>query len=163
MIEFRELFRKYPLGKMQAVVYSFRTDANDWYKGEKFATDAGEIKLGWSLVKKDVLDGSTNMNWNAQKQLLRQYEAGLKRKGAKNASVKRRTAAEVVYDELLYYVNTGERLLRDKYDWTRTSNSSLMGYVSVGRFVSSFDSSGLGVYNNLPGDSDSGLGVCPSR
>ncbi|MBI2314690.1 hypothetical protein HYU93_01355 [Candidatus Daviesbacteria bacterium] len=52
MIEFRELFRKDPLGKMQAVVHSFRTDANDWYKGEKFATGAGEIKLGWSLVKK---------------------------------------------------------------------------------------------------------------
>ena len=158
MIEFRELFRKDPLGKMQTVVYSFRTDTNDWYKGEKFATSAGEIKLGWSLVKKDVLDGSTNTNWNDQEQLLRQYEAGLKRKGARNASVKRRTGTEAVYDELLYYVNTGERLLPDKYDWTqtRTSDGSL---VCVGRF----GSSGLDVSSRSPVYSYSRIGVCPSR
>jgi len=158
MIEFRELFRKDPLGKMQTVVYSFRTDANDWYKGEKFATGAGEIKLGWSLVKKDVLDGSTNTNWNDQEQLLRQYEAGLKRKGARNASVKRRTGTEAVYDELLYYVNTGERLLPDKYDWTQT-RSSHGRLVCVGHF----DSTGLRVNVGGSGDSGSGVGVCPSR
>lgn len=158
MIEFRELFRKDPLGKLQTVVYSFRTDANDWYKGEKFATGAGEIKLGWSLVKKDVLDGSTNTNWNDQEQLLRQYEAGLKRKGAKNASVKRRTGTEAVYDELLYYVNTGERLLPDKYDWTQTraSGGNLV-------YVGLFDSRGLVVNGSRPGHSGSDLGVCPSR
>ena len=158
MIEFRELFRKDPLGKMQTVVYSFRTDTNDWYKGEKFATGAGEIKLGWSLVKKDVLDGSTNTNWNDQEQLLRQYEAGLKRKGAKNASVKRRTGTEAVYDELIYYVNTGERLLPYKYDWTQTRTSG-------GRlvFVGCFDSHGLSVYNCSPEPSNSNIGVCPSR
>ena len=158
MIEFRELFRKDPLGKMQTVMYSFRTDVNDWYKREKFATGAGEIKLGWSLVKKDVLDGSTSTTWNDQEQLLKQYEAGLKRNGAKNVSTRRRTGAEAVYDELLYYVNTGERLLPDKYDWTQTRASG--GYlVCVGRF----DSNGLHVRNNRPEDSYSSIGVCPSR
>lgn len=158
LIEFRELFRKDPLGKMQTVVYSFRTDANDWYKGEKFATQAGEIKLGWSLVKKDVLDGSTNTTWNDQEQLLKQYEAGLRRKGAKNVSIRRRTGAEAVYDELLYYVNTGERLLPDKYDWTQTRTSD--GFlVYVGRF----DSDGLNVSRYWPRNSDSSIGVCPSR
>jgi hypothetical protein len=158
MIEFGELFRKDQLGKMQAVVNFFRTDANDWYKGEKFATGAGEIKLGWSLVKKDVLDGSTNTNWNDQEQLLRQYEADLKRNGARNVAVKRRTGTEAVYDELLYYVNTGERLLPDKYDWTltRASDGKL---VCVGDFVSS----GPNVSNYSPERSNSYIGVCPSR
>lgn len=158
LIEFREFFRKDPLGKMQTVVYSFRTDANDWYKGEKFATQAGEIKLGWSLVKKDVLDGSTNTTWNDQEQLLKQYEAGLRRKGAKNASIRRRTGAEAVYDELLYYVNTGERLLPDKYDWTQTRTSD-------GRLVcvGYFGSGGLFVHRDSPERSSSGIGVCPSR
>ncbi len=158
MIEFRELFRKDPLGKMQTVVYSFRTEANDWYKREKFATQAGEIKLGWSLVKKDVLDGSTNTGWNDQEQLLRQYEADLKRKGAKNVSVRRRTGTEAFYDALLYYVNIGERFLPDEYDWTqtRTSDGRLV-------FVGNFDSYGLDVRHNWPEYSVSFIGVCPSR
>jgi len=159
LIEFRELFRKDPLGKMQTVVYSFRADARDWYKGEKFATSTGEIKLGWSLVKKDVLDGSTNTNWNDQEQLLRQYEAGLKRKGAKNTSVKRRTATEAFYDELLYYVNTGERLLPNKCDWTQTRTSAGT-LVHVGYF----GSYGLHVRSNYTSDYlIYHLGVCPSR
>ena len=158
MIEFRELFRKDPLGKMETVVYSLKTGANDWYKEERFATSAGEIKLGWSLVKKDVLDGSTNTNWNDQEQLLRQYEAGLKRKNARNTAVKRRTGTEAVYDELLYYVNTGERLLPEKYDWTqtRTSGGSLV-------YVGDFGSGGLYVSGSSPTRSGSYVGVCPSR
>ncbi len=161
MVEFREFFRKdrAHLGKMQKEGFSFTlSDDYNLSRIEIFATSVGEIKLGWSLVKKDVLYGSTDTNWNDQDQLLRQYEAGLRRKGIKNVFVKRRTATEAVYDELLYYLNTGVWLLPNKYDWTRT----LMpdgSRVCVG----DFDAGGLSVNGRLPGGSLSIVGVCPSR
>lgn len=158
MIDFRELFKNDPMNKLSSVFYSFRSGADDWYKSEKFATKPGEIKLGWALVKKDVLTGTTSKTWNDQEQILKQYEAGLKKKGAKNASVRRRTASEAVWDTMLYYSQGGEQLLERVYDWTQTRAS--VGYLVV---VGFFDSGGLYVIGRFPEFSDGRLGVCPSR
>jgi len=158
LIEFRELFKLDPLGKMQTLFYSLRPGACDWYKKELFATQPGEINLGWSLVKKDVLDGSTGINWYDQEELLRLYGIGLKRKGAKNTSIRRRIPIEAVYDELLYYVNTGKRLLQYKLDWGQSRTST-------GRFicVGYFDSGGINVSAFLPKESNPTTGACPCR
>jgi hypothetical protein len=158
LIEFRELFKRDPLGKMQTLFYSFRSDAYDWYKKELPATQPGEINLGWSLVKKNVLDGSTDTNWDDQEKLLRQYGRGLKRKGAKNISIRRRTAVEAVYDELLYYINTGKRLLPYKLDWGQ-SRTSTGRFICVGYFASG----GLNVSAFRPKEPNSTTGVCPCR
>ena len=178
LMEFEKLFRNDPLKKLETVFWSFRPQSDSfvpcWYEGEKFATSPGEIKLGWSLVKKGLLDGSVSMveeryfsgvstDWTNQESLLRRYEDSLKLLGCQNVSVKRRTATETVYDELLYYVNTEELLLPSpagKRDWTRT-HTSTGASVCVGPFS---DFGGLVVVFHESGHSYSTtLGVCPSR
>ncbi len=156
--ELQELIKKDPLGKSGTPFY--HSSSVDWYADEKFYKTAGvgEIKLQWALVKKEVLDGSLNQTWNDQETLLKQYQGGLKRKGATSADIKRRTATETVWDTMLYYTNTGERLLGGVYDWgqTRSSLGSLV-------FVGYFGSTGLNVDDYDPGLSVSSLGICPSR
>jgi hypothetical protein len=158
IIDFRELFHTDPRGEMTNIMYSFRPGANDWYKEEEFATQPGEITLGWALAKKDVLDGSTNSSWNKQEDLLRQYESTLRRKGAYTVAVRRRTATETLYDIVLYYINTGQRLLADVFDWGSTRPNG--GHpVCVG----GFDAYGLRIYSRIPERPYSDLGTCPSR
>lgn len=155
--EFQELLKKDPLGKSGSPFYHF--SSGDWYTDEKFfKTVGGEIKLQWALVKKEVLDGSLNQTWNDQETLLKQYQDGLKKNGATSADIKRRTATETAWDTMLYYTNTGERLLGSVYDrgQTRSSFGSLV-------YVGYFDSAGLSVVDFVPGSSLSVLGVCPSR
>lgn len=157
LLDLQEVFKKDPLGKSGSPFY--HSSSGDWYKDEKFVKSTGEIKLQWSLVKKELLDGSTNQTWNDQETLLKQYEGGLRRKGAAAVSVRRRTATEAAWDTMLYYASTGERLLGNVYDWGQTKSSG-GNLVCVGRFDSS---AGLGVNYYLPGRSASSLGVCPSR
>ena len=150
------MFKKDPNGRSGSLFY--HSSSGDWYKDEKFAKATGEIKLQWSLVKKELLDGSTNQTWNDQETLLKQYEGGLRRKGAMAVNVRRRTATEAAWDTMLYYGNTGERLLGSVYDWGQTKSSG-GDLVCVGKF----GSTGLLVSSFHPGDSSSPLGVCPSR
>lgn len=163
LIELTILFSKDQLGKPQKVF-----NPSYWYmveKEENFATSAEEIKSGWSLVKKDVFKGSTRKTWYDQEQLLREYEKNLRERGAKNATVRRRTAAETVFDVLLYYVNTGKRLLTKKYDWGQSktqhsfSSKDWESFVAVGKF----DSLPPQVHGLLPKFYSKNLGVCPSR
>lgn len=155
--EFQELLKKNPLGKSGSPFY--HSSSGDWYTDEKFfKTVGGEIKLQWALVKKEVLDGSLNQTWNDQETLIKQYQGGLKRKGAGSVDIRRRTATETAWDTMLYYINTGERLLGNVYDWGQTRSSR--GRLVV---VGSFDSTGLNVGGNDPGYSGSHVGVCPSR
>ena len=70
----------------------------------------------------------------------------------------RQSPAEALYDLIAYYQRTGERLLKDKWTWTKRRDSD-GGLVCVGRF----DSDGVGVDGSRPGDSDSNLGVSFSR
>ena len=59
---------------------------------------------------------------------------------------------------LVHYKKTRERLLEDW--WSRTSVQSSDGYFV---YVGLFDSDGLDVPRDTRDDTDSGLGVCPSR
>ncbi len=158
IINFRELFRKDPVGSLSTVFYSFKSGANDWYKSQDFATKPGEIQLGWSIVKKELLNGSTSKNWQNQEALLKVYATDLSKKGAQNTQVRRRTATEAVWDELLYYTNNKEQLLPAVVDWTssRASDGDLV-------YVGNFDSDGLRVDHWGPDGARSRLGVVPSR
>jgi len=145
----------YLLRRIRVKLNFSERDTSDWYRKGEFA----QIRLGWALVKKDVLPGSTNSTWNSQEYLLRKYEAALKERGAQNASVKRRTAAEAVYDLLLHYANTGEMLLQDKFDWTLTR-----GPQKTSVFVGDFNPRALVVSYCWPESPRRGnIGVCPSR
>lgn len=158
IINFRDLFKKDPNGVLDTPFYSFRNDANDWYKNEDFAKKAVEIQLNWALVKKDPLEDSTSKTWNQQEDVLRAYGEELKQNGASNVDIRRRTAMEVAWDTMLYYTNTRQHLLKQAYDWT-SSRTSDGGLVRVG----GFGSGGLGVGRWNPEDSYSSIGVCPSR
>lgn len=158
VMNFRELFRRDPNSKLDTPFYSFRSGANDWYPSENFAAQPGEIQLGWALVKKDVLANSKNKKWDKQEELLRKYGEELEKKGATNTQVSRRTAMEVTWDTMLYYVHAGEQLLPGVYDWTKSRASH--GYLV---YVGHFDSRGLRVGRWYPEDADEGIGVCPAR
>ena len=72
--------------------------------------------------------------------------------------IARRTPAEVAYDLMLHFQNTGERLLPDKYDWTNRRHSD--GYLVR---VGSFKSDGVNVDGCRPVTSYPFLGVVFSR
>lgn len=158
IINFRKLFKKDPNGVLETPFYTFRKDANDWYKNEDFAKKNVEIQPGWALVKKDLLEDSRNKNWNQQNDVLKAYGEELVQTGATNIDVRRRTAMEAVWDAMLYYTNTGEHLLERDWDWTSSRTSG--GYLVR---VGVFDSNGLYVNGWNPEHSRSNVGVCPSR
>ncbi len=158
IMNFRELFRQDPVGNIQTLFYSFRPDANDWYTQQDFATKAGEMKLEWALVKKEVLPDSTSKNWQQQEAVLQQYATDLKTKGASNIQVRRRNAMETTWDTLLYYATNKDQLLSSTVDWTSSRASG--GYLVR---VGDFDSRGLDLGSWGPSDSSGRLGVCPSR
>ena len=158
LINFRELFRADPLGRIDTPFYSFRPEANDWYKDEDFATRAGEIQLSWALVTKEVLAESKGKNHEKQTEVMKKHANELKKKGASNTDFRRRTPTEAAWDTLLYYVNNEEQLLSGTYDWTNTQSSD--GYL-VG--VGYFGSVGVLAYGWNPDRSDDILGVCLSR
>lgn len=103
LMNFRELFRQDPTGNISTLFYTFRPNANDWYPAEDFAKLAGEIKLEWAFVKKEVLNGSTSKKWDQQDDLLEKYGKDIDKKGVSRSDVRRRTAMEVVWDTMLYY------------------------------------------------------------
>lgn len=70
----------------------------------------------------------------------------------------RQSPVEALYDMAAYAETNGQRLLQDKYTWTKARSSD--GYlVDVGRF----DSDGADVGGGTPGYSGVGLGVSFSR
>lgn len=70
----------------------------------------------------------------------------------------RQTPVEILYDILVYFQNTGDRLLENMYTWT-AKRSSGGEFVSVG----SFDADGAYVGGADPRDQDVSLGVSFSR
>jgi len=74
--------------------------AQDWYIKEPFAKDKGEI--GWQLVRKEPVTGSTSKNWCEQQALLSKDE------GTPKAQV-------VVYTTIGHFLATGERLFEKLY------------------------------------------------
>jgi len=114
----QKLFRKDPFGGSKPLIV-IDQDAD----GESF-TRAGEIQLQWALVQKigDFL------NWwpfQGYKKGIDNYYTKLTFK-SENDSINHRlrTATECVWDTLLYYVNTGEHLLKGSINWTKTNASN---------------------------------------
>ena len=70
----------------------------------------------------------------------------------------RRSPAEALYDLVVYFQNNGERLLPDTYSWTNRRNSS--GSLV---YVGYFESDGVVVSGDSPGESDSYFGDSFSR
>lgn len=99
--------------------------SQDWYDNERFAKEKGQV--GWELVRKTPVPGSTSKTWDEQRALLVKDEAIP-------------TAQVMVYTIIGYFLVTGERLFDNVY--VRCSNLDSDGNrLDVGNF----DANGLNV------------------
>lgn len=115
---------------------------SDWFDEEDFAQEP--LKPGYGLPTKEVIPDSWSKTWEDQNSLLGEGEH-------------RREAVEAVWDSLLYYAATGEKILEDRWDWTNS-------LTSVQRRVFVYwGSAGLSVSGWNPGIPDPSFGVCSSR
>lgn len=114
----------------------------DWYADQNFAKE--QLKSGYAMPTKDVLPDSWSKTWEDQQELFGEGES-------------RREANEAVWDLLLSYAVTGEKLLTQRADWTNSQASGER------RGLVGWDSDGLHVHGWLPGNPYSFVGVCSSR
>lgn len=129
-----------------------------WPNGDPLVTGEEEMNLGWSLVKKDPMDGSQFKTWAQQEVLLKQYGGALSKRGASKTIIGRRTVTEVVWDSVSYFISNNDKLLQNKYDRPRTQMSN-GSYLEVGN--SSSGSPWMSIWQ--AGEGIEEAGVCPSR
>ena len=135
ILDIRGIIKKQP---DRSLFYS-----HDWYDKQAFAKDKGEV--GWQLVRKEPVVGSTSKTWNEQQALL-----------SKDEEVP--TARIVVYTMIGHFLACGERLFKKIY--VRCVDHDSDGYrVNVGYF----DSRGLGAYSRWDNFRNGHLGVSAAR
>lgn len=115
----------------------------------------------WALTKKEVLAGSTSKNYQTQESLLDQYKQTQAPHLEANHQIQRREAVDIAYDLCLAYLTRGQKLLPDRWDWSKTK---LTQGADAGHFahLGFFGACGFAVYALLPDGTSDGLGVCPS-
>jgi len=118
---------------------------------QPFATQ-DTCAAGWWLIRRAPLPATTNRAYRAQDDVL----AGLDRSASRRPA--RRSAIEIAYDTLLWHRVSGERLLGDAWDWSR-SPSNDQGFAALGEF----GDAGLGVIAYSRAVRFGTLGVCPQR
>lgn len=122
----------------------FYSDRDAWYNDQKFARDE-KVSLRWHLIRKDIVENSTNRTYDDQLALLGPDEEAAQ-------------AAAMVYTIILYFLVTGIRLFEHIY--ARCQNVTSHGSrVSVG----GFDPGGLSVSLDWDGYRRSDIGLPSSR
>ena len=111
-------------------------------EGDNFAHE--QMKPGYGLPTKEAIPDSWDKTWNDQQQLFGKGE-------------KRREAVETVWDSLIYYAVTGEKVLADRWELTNSQTSD-----GLNRVVVRWLSAGLTVHYWHPGVPLSDIGVCSS-
>jgi hypothetical protein len=110
------------------------------------ATDT--CTFGWALVRKEILGETRNLAYDEQDEVVTRDRV----------DVRRRSAAEAVYDTLLYFGARHVRLLDKTWDWTK-SRTIDGGYLNVG----GFGPAGLQILSFSRAVRHGALGVCPTR
>lgn len=90
---------------------------SDQYLLQSYKHGSMDIKPGWSLVSAVPL--FLNSNYVKQTEELGELQTVLGQQGLRAQSLRRRTAAEALWDSILYYFATGKRFLMSD-DWTST-------------------------------------------
>lgn len=121
----------------------FNSDRDAWYNDQKFANE--EVGLQWYLIRKDIVENSTNKSYDEQLKLLSENEEAAQ-------------AAAVVYMTILYYLVTGFRLFGRIY--VRCQDVTSSGFRV---YVGYFDQGGLVVYYRWDVGRDGGIGLASSR
>jgi hypothetical protein len=103
---------------------------------------------GWALVARAPLRATLNRGYEEQDRAL----------GTSTGRPRRRGAAEIAYDTLLWHRAHGERLLADAWDWSRSASTD-HGYAALGEF----GAQGLRVIAYSRAVRFGTLGVCAQR
>ena len=125
------------------------TQVNESFGGaENLPEEYVEAVKEYAFAKEEIA-GLIDTDWQ---------KAAEKLEGLQINQLLRQSPSEALYDLILYFQNTGERLLGDNYTWTKRRSSG-------GRlvYVGSFDSDGVSVDGAEPGYSNSAHGVSFSR
>lgn len=131
------------------VGYSLR---DEWtIDTQPFATE-DVCAAGWWLVHRAPLASTCNRTYRAQDDALAALGP------AANGRPARRSAVEIAFDTLLWFRVRGERLLADRWDWSR-SPSNDQGFAALGEF----GDKGLGVIAYSRAVRFGTLGVCAQR
>lgn len=111
--------------------------------------------LGWSLVHKEILKDTRNLEYQEQSARLLDYAKGRRLPAD---SLRRRTAIEAVFDTIVGFAARGEHLLEKSWDWT-SSETVDGGYLNVG----GFGDRGMQVLSFSGAVRHGALGICPTR
>jgi hypothetical protein len=106
----------------------------------------------WSLVSREILPETRNLAYDEQTSCLRRHAESV---GAPPQAVRRRTAAEAIYDTLVAFTATEERLLEKSWDWS-ASKTVDGGYLNVG----GFGSKGMQILSFSAAVRHGALGIC---
>ena len=107
----------------QGVGYSLR---GEWTIDDQPFATADTCVAEWRLVRRMVDPRTINQVYRAQDERLALLPAVA-------GVAARRSAIEIAYDTLLWHRTTGERLLTDAWDWSR-SPSTDQGFAALGEF-----------------------------
>jgi hypothetical protein len=118
----------------------------DWYNKEAFAKSKGD--LGWQLVRKTPVGGSTGKDWNEQQALLGKDEE------TPNAQI-------VVYTVIGHFLAVGKRLFQGIY--VRCSSFDSVDSDGCRGYVGYFGADGLGVNDCWDNDRNDRIGVASAR
>lgn len=127
---------------------------DDWGIAREPLAATDTCALGWALARKDILDQSRNLAYEAQEVALADYAKTI---GAAPTVVRRRLGIEAVYDTLLYFVTRNVRLLANTWDWS-SSRTLDGGYLNIG----GFGASGMQILSFSRAVRHGGLGICPT-
>ncbi|MHB1163054.1 MAG: hypothetical protein ACYCZZ_00775 [Minisyncoccota bacterium] len=94
-----------------------------WYAKKMFAKSKG--KIGWQLVRKDLVDDSTSKTWEEQQELL-------------GGNEEMPSAQVMVYAIIGHFLATGERLFETVY--VRTSSHAYVGHFDTDGLIIEDDS-----------------------
>lgn len=119
-----------------------------WFVDDE-AVNAVAAEPGWALVAKEPWRETLNLVYDRADVALRRRAAG--------QPWRRRRAAEIAFDTLVYAVARGKRLLGDRWDWSST-HSHDGAFVNVG----AFGDKGLDVLSYSKAVKHGALGICPT-
>jgi hypothetical protein len=134
--------------------YLNQTDSMiEYLKNQVFAgntmPDEFQTAIDEYLDQRAEVERLINSDWQKAAEMLENLQI---------TKLTRQTPAEAIYDLMVYFQITGQRLLGGKYTWTSRRGSS--GFLVV---VGDFGSDGVDVGDALPDGSSDGLGVSFSR
>lgn len=101
-----------------------------WYTNATFTGDL--LSSGWAITSKDILPRTTSKRISDENPVFQNHNDWLKTRGCRQAKIP--TAEEMIWDILLRYVETSERLLPKIQSFVDTYTDNLGSPITIGNF-----------------------------